>query len=163
MENNPKNIEAVETVFSTRKATEADTEFARKTHHKALHDVVVRQFGEGEWDEDEQDNFFAHSWSPETFEIIQSNGEDAGYCGISRHPDYISVDELIIAPEFQGKRIGSRILQEVINEARSKGVVVRLQVLKENKAQDLYRTLGFQDVGTTETHIQMELNPASAK
>lgn len=157
MEDISRNIEATKSELLRRQATDADTEAARKIHHAALHDVVVRQFGE--WDKKEQDDFFAGSWSPETFEIIQSNGTDVGYCGITHHSDHISVNELMISPEYQGKGIGSSILLEVINEARSKGIAVKLQVLKENKAQDLYRKLGFKDMGTTDTHIQMELNP----
>lgn len=143
--------------ITKRPATEADTEFARKTHHVAYHDVIVRQFGV--FDEKIQDEFFVKSWKPETYEILLSEGVKVGYSSIEHLPDYIFVHGLVLSPEFQGRGIGSKILKEVIEEAKKKNIPIRLQVLKENQAQHLYRRLGFRDIGLTDTHIQMEFDP----
>lgn len=151
-------IENMEAQITRRIATEADTEFARKTHHAAYHDVIVRQFGN--FDEKMQDDFFAKSWKPETHEILLSDGAEAGYCFIEHFPDHIFAHELVLSLEFQGKGIGSNLLKEVIEEAKAKNIPVKLQVLKENQAQHLYRKLGFKDTGITDTHIEMEFNPS---
>jgi ribosomal protein S18 acetylase RimI-like enzyme len=140
-----------------RPAQENDEVFARKTHHTAYHDVIVRQFGD--FDEKMQDDFFDKSWKPKTHEILLSNQQEIGYCSIERFDDHIRVHELVLSTEFQGKGFGSKILTDLINEAKDKNVPIKLQVLKENQAQYLYRKLGFQDTSETDTHIQMEFNP----
>ncbi len=149
--------EIMENEITKRIATEADTEFARKTHHAAYHDVVVRQFGN--FDEKVQDDFFAESWKSKTHEILLNGNSETGYCSVEQLSDYIVVHELVLLPEFQRKGIGSKILREVMEEAKAKNIPVKLQVLKENQAQHLYRKLGFKDTGSTDTHIQMEFSP----
>lgn len=50
-----------ESLITRRPATEADREWARQLHHRVVRDVVERQFGS--WDEDQQDRFFANDWN----------------------------------------------------------------------------------------------------
>jgi ribosomal protein S18 acetylase RimI-like enzyme len=64
-----------------------------------------------------------------------------------------------VAPEHQGKGIGTRLISEVLQDAHSRGLAVRLRVLKVNPAQRLYERLGFAVVGETETHHLMEARP----
>ncbi len=141
-----------------RVATEADTDLARQIHHAAYHDVVVRQFGN--WDEKLQDNFFNDDWEPAAHDIILADGEICGYTRIRREADHIFIAELVLLPKFQGKGIGTYILKEVIEEGRKKSLPIRLGVFKENKAQALYRKLGFKDVGLTDTQFEMEWKAA---
>lgn len=55
------------------------------------------------------------------------------------------VDEFFIDPAYRGRGIGRRVLEKVIAEARSLGIVsVFLEVSRDNKAaQKLYATAGF--------------------
>lgn len=151
-----KNLE-MELMITKRPATDADTEFARTVHHTAYYDVIVQQFGS--FNEKMQDDFFFKSWKPETHEILLSDGIEAGYISIEYFPDHIVAHELVLLPEFQGKGIGSKLLKEVLEEAKIKHIPVQLRVLKKNIAQDLYRRLGFKDIGENETHIHMEVKP----
>ena len=152
-----EKVEKMENQITRRAATENDTEFARRTHHAAYHDVIVRQFGS--FDEKAQDEFFAKGWNPETHEVLLRGNSEVGYCSIERFPDHILAHELVLSPEFQGRGIGSKILGELLDEARAKHIPIKLQVLKENREQYLYRKLGFKDAGSTDTHIEMEFNP----
>ncbi len=161
METSPNNPLEKETTISRRQATEADTKFARTTHHTALHDLIVRQFGS--FDEKMQDEFFAKSWKPETHEILVSDSADIGYCSIVRTPGHIFLSELLLLPSAQGKGIGTRMLGELIEESKAKNIPITLQVLKENQAQHLYRKMGFKDVETNSKHIQMEFSPSQTK
>jgi GNAT superfamily N-acetyltransferase len=151
----------MEPTITRRPATDADTEFAQKVHHTAYHDVIVRQFGT--FNEKMQDHFFFESWKPETHEIIISDGKDAGFYSIVHLPDHIFVHELVLLPEFQGQGIGSRLLKEVLLEAKTKHLPVRLEVLKKNIAHNLYLRFGFKDTGENETHIQMEIDPTGTQ
>jgi GNAT superfamily N-acetyltransferase len=154
---NMETVESRNIKVTQRLATDADTEFARKVHHAAYHDVIVRQFGN--FDEKMQDDFFAKSWKPGIDEILMSEDSEAGYCSIERSENAIIFHELVLLPEYQGKGIGSKVLQEVMEEAKTKNIPIKLEVLKENQAQHLYRKLGFKDTGSTDTHIEMEFNP----
>jgi len=148
-------IENIENKITKRSATEEDTDFARKAHHAAYHDVVVRQFGH--FDEKEQDDFFDESWNKDPYEILLNNEEESGYCSIEYFPDHIFVHELVLLPEFQGKGIGSKVLKDIMDDARVKNIPIKLRVLKENRAQELYRKMGFEETETNDISIFMEL------
>ena len=136
-----------------RPASSSDTEFARISHHAAYRDVVCRQFGA--WDEALQDHLFEEKWIPDQFEIVLCDGNPCGFLLVEDHPDHISISEIVIAPQFQGRGIGSRLLNEEIQRGRETNSPLRLQVLRENRAIELYRRLGFKECGMTETHIRM--------
>jgi ribosomal protein S18 acetylase RimI-like enzyme len=136
-----------------RPATQADVEFARATHHRALREVVVRQFGP--WDEELQDRFFEQSGFPEGFDVIEYDGAPCGYLRTDESGPKSEVHNIYIEPEYQRRGIGTALLKRVIALGRP----VSLQVLFENtEAADLYRRLGFRVVGSSDTHFQMLLD-----
>ncbi|MFZ2523298.1 MAG: GNAT family N-acetyltransferase [Minisyncoccia bacterium] len=145
-------------IITKRPAEKNDFEFAKNVHHLAYHDVVLKQFGS--WDEKMQDGFFERSWIPETHQIIYFNNVPAGYCSFINYPDHIFASELVILPEFQGKGIGSKLLTNLIKESDEKSIPIKLQVFKQNRAQELYRRLGYKDVEEEGTHIKMEYVPS---
>lgn len=148
-----------EPVLSRRSALPTDTEFARRVHHSAYHDVIVRQFGS--WDEKRQNAFFENDWSDgETFQILLSDDVPCGYYKGEDFTDRIVPYELVLLPEFQGKGIGTKILSEVIERAVSRNVPVKIRALRENRALNLYRKLGFRDVSSDDTHIELEFDPS---
>ncbi|MEO6536495.1 MAG: GNAT family N-acetyltransferase [Candidatus Paceibacterota bacterium] len=158
MEDFPKNSkEKPQNALSRRHATGTDVEFARKIHRAAMHDVVAKQFGS--WDEEIQNESFDASWSPETSEIINDGDTKIGYCDIAYAPDYIYVRNLYISPEYQGKGVGTQILNEVLTKAKEMNIPVGLEVLKENQARELYKKLGFKDLEEGSTKYFMEFKP----
>ena len=140
-------------ILKRRIATSSDTEFVRISHHAAYRDVVCRQFGA--WDEALQDQLFEEKWIPHQFEIVLCDGNPCGFLLVEDRSDHISISEIVIAPQFQGRGIGSRLLNEEMQRGREAKSLLRLQVLRENRAIELYRRLGFKECGTTETHIRM--------
>ncbi len=115
---------------------------------------MVRQFGS--WDERLQDDFFAKSWNSSRYQILSINGELCGYASVEETPDVITLHELVLLPNFQGKGIGSSMLAEVLVKAKETHRPARLQVLKENNAVKLYRKMGFREIEETDTHYLME-------
>jgi ribosomal protein S18 acetylase RimI-like enzyme len=140
--------------MTNRPALPSDTEFARQTHHAAYRDVVVRQFGN--WDQALQDGFFDKDWAGAQFQILQCDGVACGYTSIEEHADCIHVCELVLLPEFQRRGIGACVLRETMERVRARHVPVKLGVLHRNLAINLYRRLGFQECGSTDTHTLME-------
>jgi GNAT superfamily N-acetyltransferase len=137
-----------------RPASEADTDFARDVHHQAYRDVVTRQYGR--WELVEQDQFFARAWDPASYEIIQCDGQPCGYTSIDDRDDAIIVRELVLLPAFQRRGIGSAILRETIGRARGRSIPIHLGTHHQNRAQELYRRLGFREIERTPTHVLME-------
>ena len=144
---------------SRRPAARSDTEFARRVHHRAYHDVVVAQFGG--WDAAAQDRFFESDWDRPGFEVIAHEGVPCGYTCIEDREEDIHVRELALLPDFQAKGIGTSIVQATVERAAERNVPIRLAALRKNRAIDMYRRLGFQETSRTDTHVPLEWQPRS--
>jgi GNAT superfamily N-acetyltransferase len=141
-----------------RAATDADRAFACETHHLAYRDVVERQFGA--WVEEQQDGFFQSSWAAQPHEIVLFEGEPCGYVCVEERPADVHLRELVLQPHYQGQGIGSAVLHAVIEHARERRVPVRLGTHLANRAANLYRRVGFRQIGSTDTHLLFEWTAA---
>ena len=139
-----------------RPAAIDDTDFARSVHHRAYRDVIERQYGP--WDEPTQDRLFAAAWSAVQHEIVLCDDARCGYTHIENRDDCIYLRELVIDPDFQGRGIGTHILQNVIQQATLKSVPVRLRTHVTNRAVNLYLRMGFRETARTESHVLFEWN-----
>ncbi len=148
-------------IISKHQATEADREFARSVHHRAYRDVVERQYGL--WDVAAQDQFFDAAWSADDYQIVLCDAVRCGYCCVENRNDEILIRELVIDPDFQCLGIGTRILQDVLNDSTARSVPVRLQTQILNRATALYRRLGFRESDRTDTHVLMEWHPQNTR
>jgi ribosomal protein S18 acetylase RimI-like enzyme len=144
--------------IATRPAIDDDCLFARVVHHQALHDVVVRQFGP--WNEQAQDTFFIEDWKLGHVHIILCDGMPCGYTAVDEYPDFIALREIHVLPKHQNRGIGSTVLREILDRARTRRVPVKLGTCHVNhRAAALYHRLGFRDTGQTETHRLMQWDP----
>lgn len=141
-------------MVSQRPATMDDMAFARSVHHRAYRDVIERQYGP--WDKATQDRLFDVAWSAAAHEIILCDWVRCGYSSIETRSDYIYLRELVIDPDFQCRGIGTLVIRGVIERALATGVRVRLRTHIVNRAAGLYRRLGFQETGRTESHLLLE-------
>jgi GNAT superfamily N-acetyltransferase len=141
--------------ITRRPALESDAAFCREVHHRAYRDVCVRQFGP--WSETAQDLFFQDNWDSGGFEIILYDGKPCGYARIEARSQELLVHELVIDPGSQNRGIGSFLLREVIAQAQTFSLPIRLRALHRNRALELYRRFGFKESGLTDTHTLLEL------
>ncbi|WP_126652054.1 GNAT family N-acetyltransferase [Chryseobacterium aureum] len=88
--------------------------------------------------------------------IILLDNEPIGLLKLDRTFTNIEVLQLQIDPSTQGKGLGKKILSDILEEASSAGKTVSLSVLKTNKAQHLYKSLGFTITGEDEHSYFME-------
>jgi len=147
--------------LTLKTATGADKEFARTVHHRAYRDVVVRQFGE--WNNEEQDMYFESTWSKYDSQIILLNQQPVGYWSVEYSPLEIHLHQFLLLPEYQGKRIGSHLLRWLISQSVSRNIPIRLRVFRESDAYRLYAKMGFMATSTSEEHIVMEFVPTQLK
>jgi ribosomal protein S18 acetylase RimI-like enzyme len=93
--------------------------------------------------------------------IILINERPAGRLIVVRRDEEIRLADVALLPEYRASGIGSKLIKDLMDEARSSNRPIRLQVEKPNAgARRLYERLGFNTTGENLTHFQMEYSPA---
>ncbi len=136
-----------------RSATEADKEFCYEVKKAALGQYVAQTWG---WDEAFQREFHCADFELRRPDIVVYRGLDIGTLEVTRHSDHIHLGEFYLLPQFQRQGIGTILLERVTGEADEKSLAVRLEVLKINPVQSLYRRHKFAISGQREHHFLME-------
>ena len=132
------------TVVALRPARPADSEFCFRLHKAAMGDYVTAIWG---WDERRQREFHDRAFTPGRWRIITANGTDVGMLDVEYRPDEIYLSRIEINPRYQGRGIGSRLINMLLREARQGGQDLVLDVLTVNhRAYALYQRLGLQEV-----------------
>ncbi|MEI2273178.1 GNAT family N-acetyltransferase [Sphingobacterium sp. ML3W] len=93
--------------------------------------------------------------------IIEIDKYAIGLLKIVRQADNIELIQIQIATSYQGKGIGRRILNDLIEEAIESEKTITLSVLKTNKAKNLYSNVGFKIIGETDDSYLMLFEKAS--
>lgn len=148
------------TRYTLHPADETDKEQIRHLSERCYRDVVERQFGA--WDVEAQRPFFEQKWATLTYQKVLIDGLFAGALAIVRETDQVTLSEILIAPEFQGRGIGTEILLDVLKSSADCQMPVKLQVLHQNRAMALYKRLGFVEMDKSETHVLMEHAPLAS-
>jgi GNAT superfamily N-acetyltransferase len=136
---------------SLRTVAAQDSEFAYQVKKTTLAEYVWQLWG---WDEAEQRRLHQRRFASQNFQVIVA---DVGILVVSKEPDCLRVNQLLVLPEYQGKGVGTACMRQVLDDAAGRRLPVRLKVLKVNRrASGFYRRLGFVDTGLDDTHVQME-------
>ena len=125
-----------------------------QVHNAALKDYVTETWG---WNEEQQRFLFKQNFENERAKIIVFEGKDAGFLDVSEKETETVLISIRLLPAFQNKGIGTKIIQDILDESHRKNKTVRLQVLKINPAKTLYNRLGFKVFAETETHFLMRI------
>jgi len=146
-----------------RPATADDAEFFFALHKLSLGPYVDQIWG---WDDDEQRAYMTGDFDLDRVRVIVVDGVDAGRLDVEERDDEVFLGLIELAPEYQGRGIGSRLIRELIDGADGKRVT--LSVLGVNdRAYQLYRRLGFTEVSregvAPEVRIRMVAEPSSVR
>lgn len=88
--------------------------------------------------------------------MICADGVRVGRLRVVRTADYIEIAGLQIDPARQNQGIGTAVLTEILDEGRTTGLPVELDVNKENpNAERLYTRLGFHRIGENNRDYRM--------
>jgi ribosomal protein S18 acetylase RimI-like enzyme len=140
--------------FELRAATPADAQFLFALHRATMREVIEGTWGP--WNEAWQRAHFASRFHPPGVSVITAEGRDVGTLWLDRGPAEIYVVEIQVAPEMQGRGIGSAVLRRVLAEGAASARPVTLQVLRVNvRARRLYERLGFAMTGEADPHVLM--------
>lgn len=117
-------------------------------------DYIAATWG---WDEAWQLEHFRRSFRPAARSVIDLEGQPIGFVDIIERQDCFYLENIEIAPHYQSRGIGTRIIRTLVARAEAKRLPLKLQVLKVNsRARALYERLGFRCTGETATHFVME-------
>jgi ribosomal protein S18 acetylase RimI-like enzyme len=143
--------------YELRPATPHDYAFLYDLHVATMKPYVTQVWG---WDEQLQADRFRQYFDPTRQRIVVADGRQIGVLEVEERPSELFLANLRILPPFQGQGWGTRILGDLLQQGRSAGAPLTLQVLKVNSgARRLYERLGLRVIQETPTHYQMSAPP----
>ncbi|KFF16027.1 GNAT family N-acetyltransferase [Chryseobacterium sp. JM1] len=140
------------TIITYRKASENDIGYLLDLRIKTMNP----HYADSNLPTDKETTLQRIQYQFDKAHIILLNNEPAGLLKINKADDKTEVLQLQIDPSQQGKGLGKTILTDILEEASAAGKTVALSVLKTNKAQYLYTSLGFKTVDEDEHSFFME-------
>ena len=97
-----------------------------------------------------QDAYYREYYVGARFDLVKVDGKAAGRLYVDRDqgrfPGEIRLMEITVLPEHRGRGIGSRLLGDLMEEARRDGRMLTIHVERFNRALSLYRRLGFRQL-----------------
>jgi ribosomal protein S18 acetylase RimI-like enzyme len=93
------------------------------------------------------------------FAIILHHGRPIGRLYIERRADEMRGIDIALLPEYRRAGIGTTILRDLLAEAARDGKPFRIHVEKFNRAQRLYKRLGFTILDDDGAYLFMEWRP----
>lgn len=88
--------------------------------------------------------------------VLEDHGMPAGRLYVHREPATLLVIDIALLPDWRGCGIGTALMRWVCTQARAAGKSVTVSVEKYNRAQTLYRRLGFREISDEGVHWAME-------
>lgn len=155
--------------FSLRPATAADCSFCFTLYASTRADEMAATG----WPAAQREAFMRHQFAARTegyravfpgatHSVITIDRKPVGALIIHRTREEIRLVDIALIPGRRGGGLGSCILKKLIEEARAAQLPLRLQVLKNNPAQQLYLRLGFTSTGENGLYLKLDWHEPSA-
>jgi len=87
--------------------------------------------------------------------VSLEDGTPVGRYLLQKTQQFWRIVDLAILPEFRGRGIGTRLLEQLARQAATEGLAFTLRVEKDNPAIRLYVRLGFQVIGEDQISYEM--------
>jgi ribosomal protein S18 acetylase RimI-like enzyme len=154
--------------FVLRPETEADIPFLRRLYASTRWEelAVVTDWSDAQKLAflDSQFSFQRHhyrTYYPATsWGLLEHHSAPAGRLYVHREPATLLVMDIALLPDWRGRGIGTALMQWVCAQARAEDKSVTISVEKFNRAQTLYRRLGFREIEDGGIHWGMEWRPS---
>lgn len=146
-----------------RPATAADEPFLVRVYKSSRGDDL-RELG---WEEDRINEFLEMQYEAQrafdhtdhahaTDEIVLCSGNPAGRLLVESSADELLCVDLALLPEYRNRGAGTFLIRRLQKQASASNRPLRLQVIRFNRAINLFERLGFVRTSETGTHFQME-------
>lgn len=144
--------------FALLAASDGDADFIFDSFVVSMRRYVEWAWG---WNDEFQQQGFWKNLPIQKLQIICIDGARAGVLCVEEDDRRHWIRTIFLRPEFQGRGVGSALLQQEAGRARRAGKDLVLKVIKINPARNLYDRLGFKVVGEDDATCQMELKQDS--
>ncbi|MFN2578253.1 MAG: GNAT family N-acetyltransferase [Pyrinomonadaceae bacterium] len=94
-------------------------------------------------------------------QLVLMNRKPIGRLSIEARTDEIRCIDLALLPEYRNQGVGTLLINQLQAQAASAKCPLHLQVIRFNRAVNLFERLGFRRTSETGTHFQMEWLPAN--
>jgi GNAT superfamily N-acetyltransferase len=105
---------------------------------------------------DAQSAHYSANYPGASFQVIERDGRPIGRLYVARWEKEIRIVDITLLPESRGTGIGTRLLRDLQDEARSSGKSLTIHVERFNRALQLYQRLGFQEIEDKGVYLLME-------
>lgn len=90
------------------------------------------------------------------YSIILAEDHKIGRLYVDRNETEIRILDIALLPDFRGQGLGTRLVQELQEEAKLAGVPLRIHVELGSREISFYERLGFEKIGEIPSHQHME-------
>ena len=108
-----------------RAATQEDYSWLFELKTASMKEYVDEVYG---WNDADQESYFNRDFFPDQITIVTVDEQDAGMFVLDKGEDMYFLRRIEIHPSFQNQGVGSRVIQEILDQAASAEVPVRLMV-----------------------------------
>ena len=138
--------------FKTRQATNLDEEWLYDLYCTTMRTHIEKTWG---WDPVFQKNGFKTNLFPIKFNIIVVGQSDVGAYLVNEEPDHYWLEMMLIAPDWQRKGLGSKIIRDLQETAVQNDRPIKLSVIKVNPVSEFYSRLGFETYDEDESFFKL--------
>jgi GNAT superfamily N-acetyltransferase len=128
----------------------ADTPFLIDVYHGTREDELKLT----EWDDQQkrafvemqfraQDEHYRANYTDTSYLVILVDGQPAGRLYVARWPHEIRIMDIALLRDYQGRGVGTYLINELQAEAAATGRPLSIHVERYNPALQLYARLGF--------------------
>ncbi|GAB2617943.1 GNAT family N-acetyltransferase [Streptomyces capparidis] len=145
--------------WALRSAEPADVEVIAELRARVMRPDLERL---GRFDEHRVRQRLRDSFSPLHTSVIEVDGAFAGCVTLRPAEDGRCLEHFYLAPELQGRGLGSAVLRTLLERTDADGVPVRLIVLQGSAARKLYERHGFTMEAQDPIDVHMVRRPGGA-
>lgn len=103
-----------------------------------------------------QNHDYYSNYKDALFFIITFNKINCGRLYIDYREQEIRIIDISLLPEFRNRKIGSKIINLLIDDSKNLKKHLTLHVEQNNRAKDFYSRLGFKEISVNGIHIFMQ-------
>jgi len=104
---------------------------------------------------DAQSAYYAVNYPGASFQVIERDGVSIGRLYVARWEKEIRIVDITLLPEFRGSGIGTKLLRDLQDEARTASKSLTIHVERFNPALRLYERLEFQQIEDKGVYLLM--------
>jgi ribosomal protein S18 acetylase RimI-like enzyme len=113
----------------------------------------------GRWNHSRLKTKFRRGYKQSQTQIICVGEKPIGLMQVAPFVGRLELRQLHLIADFRGRKIGTRLIGDLLRRADSIGKPVTLEVLHGNPARSLYGRLGFRQTGRDADKMQMMRGP----